>query len=91
MFIRGKYDIKLSLDSIYFETDHRFSTIAEYKVAKIIANDLIQGHLVPRENDVTFTVETKGNHQTIKTENYPLTQFILHSPKSTVIIWELYG
>lgn len=33
-FIQGKYDIKLSLDTVYFETDHRFSTIADYKAAK---------------------------------------------------------
>ncbi|SEM92029.1 RteC protein, partial [Chryseobacterium taichungense] len=30
------------LDTFYFEADHRFSTSHDYKVAKIIANDLIQ-------------------------------------------------
>lgn len=44
-FIRGKHDIKLSLDTYYFEADHSFSTSHDYKVAKIIANDLIQVHL----------------------------------------------
>lgn len=44
-FVRGKYDIKLSLDTYYFETDHRFSTSHDYKVAKIIANDLIQVYI----------------------------------------------
>ncbi|MGO3109526.1 MAG: RteC domain-containing protein [Sphingobacterium sp.] len=42
LFVRGKYDIKLTLDTVYFETDHRFSTSHDYKAAKIIANDLIQ-------------------------------------------------
>ena len=41
-FIRGKHDIKLSLDTFYFEADHRFCTSHDYKVAKIIANDLVQ-------------------------------------------------
>lgn len=41
-FVRGKYDVKLCLDTYYFETDHNFSTSHDYKVAKIIANDLIQ-------------------------------------------------
>lgn len=45
LFVRGKHDLKLSLDTIYFETDHRFSTSHDYKAAKIIANDLIQVYL----------------------------------------------
>lgn len=45
LFVRGKYDIKLSLDTFYFEADHNFSTSHDYKVAKIIANDLIQVYL----------------------------------------------
>lgn len=45
LFVRGKYDVKLNLDTFYFETDHSFSTIADYKAAKILANDLIQVYL----------------------------------------------
>ncbi|MGG7036009.1 MAG: RteC domain-containing protein, partial [Flavobacterium sp.] len=44
-FLRGKFDIKMSLDSYYFETDTDFSTSHDYKVAKILANDLIQLYL----------------------------------------------
>ncbi len=44
-FIRGKHDIKLSLDTYYFESDQTFSTSHDYKVAKIKANDLIQVYL----------------------------------------------
>ncbi|TWI18806.1 RteC domain-containing protein [Sphingobacterium siyangense] len=44
-FLRGKHDIKLSLDTFYFEADHYFSTSHDYKVAKILANDLIQVYL----------------------------------------------
>lgn len=50
LFIRGKYDIKLSLDTVYFETDHRFSTVADYKAAKILANDLIQVYIEDQLN-----------------------------------------
>lgn len=45
LFVRGKHDIKLNLDTFYFETDHSFSTSHDYKVAKIIANDLIQVYI----------------------------------------------
>lgn len=44
-FLRGKYDIKLALDSYYFETDSSFSTSHDFKVARILANDLIQLYL----------------------------------------------
>lgn len=41
-FIRGKYDVRLTLDSFYFQADHRFSTSHDYKIARILANDLIK-------------------------------------------------
>lgn len=50
-FVRGKHDIKLSLDTFYFEADHRFSSSHDYKVAKIIANDLIQVYLEDQLNN----------------------------------------
>ncbi|WP_080779269.1 MULTISPECIES: RteC domain-containing protein [Chryseobacterium] len=49
-FVRGKHDIRLWLDTFYFEADHRFSTSHDYKVAKIIANDLIQVYLEDQLN-----------------------------------------
>lgn len=44
-FLRGRHNIKLGLDTFYFETDHNFNTFHDYKVAKIIANDLIEEYL----------------------------------------------
>lgn len=44
-FIRGKFDIKLSLDSFYYEADQSFSTSHDFKIAKILANDLLQLYL----------------------------------------------
>lgn len=44
-FQRGKFDIKLALDSYYFEADITFSTSHDFKVARILANDLIQLYL----------------------------------------------
>ncbi|MCL7987415.1 RteC domain-containing protein [Sphingobacterium sp. lm-10] len=45
MFLRGNHDIKLWLDTYYFQFDQSFSTSHDYKVAKIIANDLIQVYI----------------------------------------------
>ncbi|MDV4116289.1 RteC domain-containing protein [Elizabethkingia anophelis] len=44
-FVRGKHDIKLWLDTYYFQSDQTFSTSHDYKVAKIIANDMIQVYI----------------------------------------------
>jgi hypothetical protein len=54
LFVRGKYDIKLSLDTFYFEADHSFSTSHDYKVAKIIANDLIQVYLEDQLHNTAY-------------------------------------
>lgn len=53
LFVRGKHDIRLWLDTFYFEADHCFSTSHDYKVAKIIANDLIQVYLEDRLNNIS--------------------------------------
>lgn len=54
-FTRGKFDIKLALDSFYFEADHSFSTSHDFKVAKIMAHDLIQVYL----EDMLLMIENK--------------------------------
>ena len=40
-FLRGKPDIQLFLDSFYFERDNLFSTCYDFKVTKILANDML--------------------------------------------------
>ncbi len=61
-FVRGKHDIRLWLDTFYFEADHRFSTSHDYKVAKIIANDLIQVYLEDRLNNIN---QKKGSDNSL--------------------------
>lgn len=58
-FVRGKHDLKLWLDTYYFESDQTFSTSHDYKVAKIMANDLIQVYI----EDQLYNTE-KDNVQT---------------------------
>ncbi|MCK0125092.1 RteC domain-containing protein [Gelidibacter sp. F2691] len=45
LFLRRKHDIKLCLDTYYFQSDYDFNTSHDYKVARIIANDLIQVYI----------------------------------------------
>lgn len=49
-FVRGRLDLKLKLDSHFFEYDKEFSTSHDYTVSKIIANDLL---LVYLEDELT--------------------------------------
>jgi hypothetical protein len=44
-FVRGKYDIRLSLDTFFFTSDPIFNTTHDYKVSKILANDLLEVYL----------------------------------------------
>lgn len=81
-FLRDKHDIELSLDTYYFEADHSFSTSHDYKVAKIIANDLIEEYIEEQlkntDKDNKPSTQTKLNWTGSKTA---LTELIyaLHS------------
>ena len=44
-FMRGSIDIKQRLDNFYFEVDPVFSTSHDFKVAEILAHDLVQVYL----------------------------------------------
>lgn len=78
-FLRGKFDIKLSLDSYYFEADTDFSTSHDYKVAKILANDLIQLYL---ENQLIM-IDNKDNSD--KSQRKPNVKLIWTAPKVSLI------
>lgn len=45
-FVRGKPDTEQYLETFYYERDPQFSTNADFKVAKIIANDMVQAYLL---------------------------------------------
>lgn len=44
-FLRGKYDIRLSLDTFFYTSDPDFNTSHDFKVSKIFANDLLEIYL----------------------------------------------
>jgi hypothetical protein len=45
-FVRGKPDTEQYLETFYYERDPQFSTNADFKVAKIMANDMLQVYLL---------------------------------------------
>lgn len=59
-FVRGKHDLRHTLDSFYFQADHRFSTSHDYKAARILANDNVKMYL---ESEIA-KLENKENPNT---------------------------
>ncbi|MGV8963379.1 MAG: RteC domain-containing protein [Candidatus Saccharimonadaceae bacterium] len=80
-FVRGKHDIKLWLDTFYFETDQSFSTSHDYKVVKIIVNDLKQVYV---ENQLNAKNYNKTSHKS------PLT-WTGNKTALTELIYALYS
>ncbi len=78
-FVRGKYDIRLTLDTFYFETDPLFSTSHDYKVAKIIANDLLQVYL----EDTISSLERKET--IMSTNDFPKVKLYWTESKTALI------
>ena len=44
-YLRGRTDTALYLESIHYERDPKFSTNADFKVAKLLANELLSAYL----------------------------------------------
>lgn len=53
-FVRRKYDIRLNLDAYVYEIDPDFSTTHDFKIATILANDLLQVYLENELNKIDF-------------------------------------
>lgn len=45
-FLRGKRDMEQYLESFYYELDPKFSTNCDFKVAKILSNDMLSAYLM---------------------------------------------
>ena len=66
-FLRGNIDIRLCTDSAQFDKDPKFSTGYDYKVAKIISNEMLRIYL----NKKLQKIENENcieEHQTIRTK-----------------------
>lgn len=81
-FVRGNYDIKLNIDTFYFEADHNFSTSHDFKVAEIIANDLIQ---------VYIEDQLKTNKLKIKVSNSYMLNWVESKTALTELIYALHS
>ncbi len=83
-FLRGNSDIKLNLDTFFFEADPSFSTTHDYKVAKIIGNDMIKVYLenqqaINKKETVVSSNPTSVNWTASKTSLIELIYALHHS------------
>lgn len=68
-FVRGKADLRLCTDSAQFDKDPDFSTGYDYKVAKIIANEMLRIYLNKRLIKLETDAQVEDNLQ--KCLKYP--------------------
>ena len=57
-FLRGKTDTEQYLETFYYELDPNFSTNCDFKVAKILANDMLTAYLM---NEIALLNDKPGN------------------------------
>ena len=69
-FVRGKADLRLCTDSAQFDKDPNFSTGYDYKVAKIIANEMLRIYLNKRLQKLANDNQIEDNQR--RCLKYPL-------------------
>lgn len=50
-FLRNQHNFKLGVENFYFQIDKQFATSHDYKVAQILANELLQSYLINKQNN----------------------------------------
>lgn len=65
-FLRRKFDIKLTLDNTYFQSDHNFTTSHDYKLAQIKAYSKLQEYLESKINKHDTQTSTTNKIPTLK-------------------------
>lgn len=75
-FLRGKFNIRNTIDSFYFHADHRFCTSHDYKVAQILANEKIKSYI---ETTITKLNNTENSvpNTIIKTQKWTASKVAL--------------
>lgn len=79
-FIRGNHDLSLTLDTFFFETDPKFSTSHDFKVSKIIANELLEIYLKAEIENIY-----KQDKSVTKNINQPKVKLSWTYPKASLI------
>lgn len=60
-YVRGEINIKLAIDSFFFEVDQSFATSHDFKLAKILAHDLVQVYLEDKLRSIDYKVNKENS------------------------------
>lgn len=88
-FLRGRVDTEQYLETFYYELDPNFSTNCDFKVAKIMANDMLSAYLMGEIELLT------DNGVKIVTNGFPVTKITWMGSKAElqeqVFSWDSAG
>ena len=84
-FLRGRYEVELNLESFYFERDPKFSTNFDFKVARLLANDMLAAHLNYQLSKLKYQEDNNCYHED---EELPPVQW---TDKKTALGEIIYG
>ncbi len=87
-FLRGKPDIQLNLDSFYFERDPIFSTNFDFKIAKILANEMLSIYLNEELRKLENQIFNSTNDNQFS--NFPLIK-ISWTAKKAELVEQIYA
>lgn len=79
-FVRGKLDFLLSIDPLIYDVDPGFSTGFDYKVAQIIANNLISSYI---NAEIATLLRNELSHP--KQEPFPKGKFVWTAHKNSLV------
>lgn len=83
-FLRGKADVEQYLETFFYELDPNFSTNCDFKVAKLLANDMLSAYLM---NELELL---KDNVIQINSFGFPITKLTWQGTK-TELMEQLYA
>ena len=88
-FLRGRTDVEQYLETFFYELDPNFSTNCDFKVAKILANDMLSAYLM---NELELL---KDNVMQINTFGFPAVKLTWQGTKAEfqeqVLSWDSAG
>lgn len=78
-FLRGQTDTEQYLETFYYELDPHFSTNCDFKVARILANDMLHAYLMIEIEKLEY------GHRHCGIEPFPETRLTWHGSKTDLI------
>jgi hypothetical protein len=87
-FVRGRNIVLPNIDTFFYDSDQRFSTLQDYKLAKILSNQKVQDYL---ENELRLIKNMTLNHNQVNHSQVNHKSPIYWSGSKTALIELMYA